>query len=125
MHKEHYIYNYFEGEMLKNGKVGFLDAEWEVSEEQAQQFAAGEKVQVLVPFREVDLQDYEDEGTLSGEVHFILFKGNHYNLTIRTDEGYDILAYTKDVWDHGDRVGIRIAPSSILLKKTDEQAVKA
>lgn len=115
MHKEHYIYNYLEGEVLKNGNVRFLGAEWEVNEEEIAPFAVGDKVQVRVPFREIDLQDHEEEGTLSGEVHFILYKGNHYNLTIRTDDGDDLLVYTKDVWDDGDRVGIIIPPSAIKL----------
>ncbi|MBQ7210622.1 MAG: polyamine ABC transporter ATP-binding protein [Paludibacteraceae bacterium] len=115
MHKEHYIYNYLEGEVLKNGNVRFLGAEWEVNEEEIAPFAVGDKVQVRVPFKEIDLQDHEEEGTLSGEVHFILYKGNHYNLTIRTDDGDDLLVYTKDVWDDGDRVGIIIPPSAIKL----------
>ncbi len=117
MRKERYIYNYFEGEILKNGKVRFLEAEWDVRPEDIAPFAAGDKVTVKVPFREIDLQDHEDDCVLSGEVHYILFKGNHYDLTIRTDEGYDIYVYTTDVWDDGDRVGIKIAPSSISLAK--------
>ena len=117
MHKEHHIYNLFEGEVLKNGKVRFLDADWEVKEEQLAPFAAGDRVEVQVPFREVDLQDHEEEGAISGEVHFILYKGNHYHLTIRTDEGHDLYVYTEDVWDKGDRVGIQIAPESIRLVK--------
>ena len=116
MHKEHHIYNHFEGEVLKNGKVRFLDAEWEVLEQQIEGMEAGEKVEVLVPFRSIDLQDYEEEGTLSGEVHFILFKGNHYHLTIRTDEGYDLYVNTNDVWDDGDRVGIVIPKKEILIR---------
>ena len=117
MKKEHYIYNYFEGEVLKNGKVRFLDAEWEVMPQQIEGLEAGEHVQVLVPFRSIDLQDYEEEGVLSGEVHFILFKGNHFHLTIRTDEGYDLYVNTKDVWDDGDRVGIVIPKKEILIRK--------
>ena len=117
MKKEHYIYNYFEGEVLKNGKVWFLDAEWEVDEKQLEGFSAGDKVQVRVKFRDIDLQDYEEEGTLSGEVHFILYKGNHYHLTIRTDEGHDLYVNTDDVWDDGDRVGIVIKPNKIKLDK--------
>lgn len=119
MRKERYLYNYLDGEVLKNGKVRFLDAEWEVSEEQLAPFSAGDNVQVRVPFRTIDLLDYEDEGTLSGEVHFILYKGNHYNLTIRTDEGYDLFVNTNEVWDKGDRVGIVIQPESILLSKKE------
>lgn len=114
--KEHYIYNYFEGEVTKNGKVRFIDAEWDVDPKQIEGFEPGEKVQVRVPFRSIDLQDYEEEGTLSGEVHFILYKGNHYHLTIRTDEGHDLYVNTNDVWDDGDRVGIVIKPKDILVE---------
>ena len=117
MKKEHYIYNYFEGEVLKNGKVRFLEAEWEVLPQQIEGIEPGEQVQVLVPFRSIDLQDYEEEGTLSGEVHFILFKGNHFHLTIRTDEGHDLYVNTNDVWDDGDRVGIVIPKKEILVRR--------
>lgn len=116
MKKEHYIYNYFEGEVLKNGKVRFIGAEWEVLPKQIEGLEPGEKVQVKVPFRSIDLQDYEEEGKLSGEVHFILYKGNHYHLTIRTDEGYDLYVNTNDVWDDGDRVGIVIPTKEILVE---------
>ena len=117
MKKEHYLYNYFEGEVTKNGKVRFLDAEWEVLPKQIEGLEPGEKVQVRVPFRSIDLQDYEEEGTLSGEVHFILFKGNHFHLTIRTDEGHDLYVNTNDVWDDGDRVGVVIPKTEILINK--------
>ena len=73
-----------------------------------------------VKFRDIDLQDYEEEGTLSGEVHFILFKGNHFHLTIRTDEGHDLFVNTNDVWDDGDRVGIVIKPKFIKIDKWNE-----
>ena len=121
MRKEHYIYNYLEGEVLKNGKVRFMDADWEVNPMQVERFEPGTKVQVRVPFRSVDLQDYEEEGTLSGEVHFILFKGNHFHLTIRTDTGYDLYVNTNDVWDDGDRVGIVIPKNDILISELEQK----
>ena len=52
---------------------------------------------------------------MAGEVHFMLYKGNHYHLTIRTDEGHDIYVNTNDVWDDGDRVGIVIPAKAINL----------
>ena len=117
MHKEHYIYNHFDGEVLKNGKVRFLDADWDIDPEQIKAFEPGDKVEVLDKFRDIDLQDHEEEGTLSGEVHFILFKGNHFHLTVRTDEGHDLFVNTNDVWDDGDRVGIVIKPKDIKIDK--------
>lgn len=117
--KKERLLNTFEGVMQKNGKVEFLEAEWEVLPEVAEQFAPGEKVKVEVEFKDVDLQDYEEEGTLSGEVHFILYKGDHYHLTIRTDEGHDIHVNTNDVWDDGDRVGIVIPAKDIRISKAE------
>lgn len=117
--KKERLLNTFEGVMQKNGKVEFLEAEWEVLPEVAEQFTPGEKVKVEVEFKDVDLQDYEEEGTLSGEVHFILYKGDHYHLTIRTDEGHDIHVNTNDVWDDGDRVGIVIPAKDIRISKAE------
>ena len=121
MKKEHYIYNYLEGEVLKNGKVRFMDADWDVDEKQLVGFEPGEQVRVRVKFRDIDLQDHEEDGFIAGDVHFILYKGNHYHLTIRTDDGYDLYVNTDDVWDDGDRVGIVIPKNKIYIDKLEAQ----
>ena len=111
------LFNSFEGEIIKPNKVRFLDADWDIESSAMEGLVVGDRVSVEVEFADVDLQDYEEEGKLSGEVAFILYKGNHYHLTIRTDEGGSIEVNTNDVWDDGDRVGIMIAPQHIRLKK--------
>jgi spermidine/putrescine transport system ATP-binding protein len=123
--KKERLCNTFEGEVLENNRVLFLDEEWDIPERVADRFEVGEKVEVEVDFNRVNLQDDEEDGILCGEVHFILYKGDNYHLTIRTDEGDDIYVDTNDVWDDGDRVGIRVAPSYIrLYKKNQEQGAK-
>ena len=119
--KKERLYNTFDGEMLEGGKVRFLDEDWDVSDNMAERFSAGDKVQVRINFERVTLLDHEEDGVLQGEVHFILYKGDHYHLTIRTDDGDDLFVDTNDVWDDGDRVGIQIAPSSIRLVKREEK----
>ncbi|MBQ7191552.1 MAG: polyamine ABC transporter ATP-binding protein [Paludibacteraceae bacterium] len=116
MRKER-LCNTFAGIYMPQNRVGFLEAEWDVPERMSERFEAGEQVQVEVDFNRVNLQDDEEEGVLAGEVHFILYKGDHYHITIRTDDGDDIFVDTNDIWDVGDRVGIKIAPSYIRLKK--------
>ena len=114
--------NTFEGKVLEDGKVEFLDAEWDISDRMAERFSAGEEVDVEVDFERVNLQDDEEDGVLQGEVYFILYKGDHYHLQIRTDDGDDLYVDTNDVWDDGDRVGVKIAPSYIrLYKKQDKE----
>ena len=117
MHKDHYIYNRFAGEIVDENGNNVCKQWWDVTEEETAPFNAGDEVEVDVAFREVELMDYEEEGKLSGEVHFILYKGNHYHLTVRTDAGDDLYVNTNDVWDDGDRVGITIAPEHIHLRQ--------
>ncbi len=114
MNKER-LYNRFDGEIVDGNKVRFLGEVWSIREADAKQYETGQKVDIIVDFDKIILQDYEEDGTLSGEVHFILYKGDHYHLTIRTDDGDDLYVDTNDVWDDGDRVGIQIAPKSIKI----------
>jgi spermidine/putrescine transport system ATP-binding protein len=53
---------------------------------------------------------------ISGIITFILYKGNHYHLTILTNSNENIYADSNDVWDDGDRVGISIMPEAIKIE---------
>ena len=117
--KKERVCNTFDGEVLEDNQVRFLDEVWDIPERVAERFEVGEEVEVEVDFNRVNLQDDEEDGTLCGEVYFILYKGDHYHLTVRTDDGDDIYVDTNDVWDDGDRVGIRVAPSYIRLYKKE------
>ena len=117
MHKERTC-NTFEGEMVDATHVRFLDDVFECLPQD--NCEPGDVVKVEVPFSKVDLIDHPEEGHLSGLVHFLLYKGDHYHLTILTDEGYHIWVDTNDVWDKGDLVGINIAPQDIKIVKADE-----
>ena len=110
--------NTFEAEVVDENHVKFLDETFECKPQD--KFAAGEKVKVEVKFQKVELIDHPEEGMLSGEVHFLLYKGDHYHLTVKTDEGYHIWVDTNDIWDKGDLVGINIAPKDIKIVKCDD-----
>ncbi len=114
MHKA-CVRNTFEGEMLAEDSVSILGTSFEC---QPCGFAAGDKVKVEVDFDKVDLLDHEEEGLLSGTVDFILYKGNHYHLTVKTDEG-KLLVDTDDVWDKGDIVGINIRPEDLHISRNE------
>jgi len=82
--------------------------------------AAGDSVRVTVDFDKVDLLDHQEDGVLAGEVHFLLYKGDHYHLTILTDSGDHLWVDTDDIWDKGDLVGVNIAPQDLKISKSDE-----
>jgi len=110
--------NTFEAEIVDENHVKFLDETFECKPQD--KFAAGEKVKVEVKFQKVELIDHPEEGMLSGEVHFLLYKGDHYHLTVRTDDGDKIWVDTNDIWDKGDLVGINIAPKDIKIVKRND-----
>lgn len=106
--------NTFEGKWIDDTHVEFLGCTFEclpmtVSPD------AGSPVKVEVDFGKVTLQDNEGDGMLTGEVKFILYKGDHYHLTILSDWDEDVFVDTNDVWDDGDRVGITIPPDAIRI----------
>ena len=117
MHKER-LRNTFEGEIVSENKVKFLDEEWECLPQT--EFPSGTKVKIEVEFSSVDLIDHPEEGTIEGEVHFLLYKGDHYHLAVRTEHREYIWLDTNDIWDKGDLVGINIAPKDIKITKCDE-----
>jgi spermidine/putrescine transport system ATP-binding protein len=79
-------------------------------------FSAGTRVKVKVYFNDIILLDNEEDGMLGGIVNFILYKGNHYHLTILTGENQRLFVDTSDIWDDGDRIGVNISPESIQIE---------
>ena len=107
--------NTFQGVMTSPTTVEFLDTEFECKEQAG--INTGDNVTVRVAFNRVDLLDHKEDGKLIGSVHFILYKGDHYHLTVKTEDGALIYVDTNDVWDNFDIVGISINPNDILITK--------
>ena len=107
--------NTFQGVMTSPTTVKFLDTEFECKEQAG--VNTGDNVTVRVAFNRVDLLDHKEDGKLIGSVHFILYKGDHYHLTVKTEDGDLIYVDTNDVWDNFDIVGISINPNDILITK--------
>ena len=116
--KKERVCNTFEGELADGTHVEFLGCTFECLP--VADIEPGAKVKVQVDFKDIILQDNEEDGTLTGDVRFILYKGDHYHLTVSSDWGEDIFVDTNDVWDNGDHVGISILPESIKVTQVVE-----
>ena len=113
MHKERTC-NTFEGTMVTPTTVKILGTEFECADCGLKE---GDNVYVTANFGRVELLDNKEDGIVMGEVVFILYKGNHYHLTVLTDEGEKVYVDTNDIWDKGDIVGISIAPNDLYITK--------
>ncbi len=118
--KKERLCNTFDGKLLDETHVEFLGCTFECAPVDLQQVPLGE-VQVEVDFDKIDLQDDAEDGALTGEVKFILYKGNHYHLTVWSDWDENVFVDTNDVWDDGDHVGISIVPEDIRVRVKREE----
>ena len=111
--------NTFEGKLVDETHVEMLGIEFECLPQALWQ---GEKVDVLVDvdFDKVDLLDDIDNAELVGDVRFILYKGDHYFLTVMTEDRDNVYVATDDVWDERDLVGIKILPEDIRIRKAEK-----
>ena len=118
--KKERICNTFEGKLIDETHVEFLGCEFECAPVNLQKVPLGD-VLVDVDFGKINLLDNAEDGMLTGEVKLILYKGNHYHLTVWSDWDENVFVGTNDVWDDGDRVGISIAPEDIRVRVKQEE----
>ena len=114
MHKER-VANSFEGKMIDATHVEILGTELVCNEQP--NVEGGEAVIVEVDFDKIELMDNKEDGMLVGDVRFILYKGDHYHLTVRTESGDNIYVDTHDVWDDRDIVGVKIQSDDMCIKR--------
>ena len=115
--------NTFEGKVLDETHVEFLGCNFECLPEQTAGMEAGTEVDVCIPFESVILYDNEEDGALTGSVRFILYKGNHYHLTVASDWDEDVFVDTDDIWDKSDHVGIGFPQETIRLSRKEIKSV--
>ncbi|MCH5187545.1 MAG: ATP-binding cassette domain-containing protein [Oscillospiraceae bacterium] len=72
-------------------------------------------VKATIGLDQIEILDNVDEGTAQGNVVSLIYKGDHYMLTVRTEEDEDFVLDTEYTYDEGDRVGIRVKPEHIGL----------
>ncbi|HBK02569.1 MAG TPA: spermidine/putrescine ABC transporter ATP-binding protein, partial [Clostridiales bacterium] len=128
---KNYTSNVYDGYIDKNNKVCFADGEFDcdvtklypgshLDEEGYLITAEGEKldltdteVKVEVPLDKIEIIDNEDDGTVSGTIVSILYKGDHYQVIVRTEEEEDFVIDTEYLWNEYDKVSVSIKPEDI------------
>ena len=118
--------NTFEAKLTGNGCIEFLGCEYSegIPADVQAAISKAEKegkdsINISIDFDKIELFDNEEEGTFTGDICFILYKGDHYHLTIDTDWGEKIYVDTQDVWDLGDHVAITIPANGIKVNNEE------
>ena len=132
MHKD-FTSNVYDGYITKNNTVVFAEGEFEcdvtqlfpnshlneegylIDENGISHDLTDCDVKVEVGLSDIEIIDNEEDGVVSGEIISILFKGDHYQVIIRTKEEDDFVVDTEYTWNEFDRVSVKIPPEKIKL----------
>ena len=72
-------------------------------------------VKVTIGLGDIEIMDNIDESTAWGNIVENIYKGDHYMVTVRTQQDEDFILDTVYTYDAGDQVGIRVKPELISL----------
>ncbi len=126
--------NKYDGYITKKNTVCFADGEFDcdvtqlypgsfVDEEGYLITPDGDKidltdvdVSVEVGLKDIEISDDADAGGAVGNIVSMIYKGDHYQLIVRTDENEEDFVFdTEDTWNENDRVSVIIPKEKIKL----------
>lgn len=138
--KKELTVNKYDGYITKKNTVVFGDGEFEcdvttlypgshLDEEGYLITATGEKldltdvdVSVEVGLQDIELSDNADEGGARGHIVQLIYKGDHYQYIVRTEENEeDFVLDSPDLWNENDYVSVKIKPENIRLALKQEK----
>lgn len=126
--------NDFDGIITKHNTVEFADGEFEcdltqlypnsnyvddvlVDENGNEIDVVGKEVTVSIPvFGSIEMSDDADKGGTTGNIISLIYKGDHYQYIVRTENEYDFIFDDEDLWNENDFVSLIIPKENITLK---------
>lgn len=129
------LMNVFEGTVTKEGRAAFAGGEYECDLTQLCEGSvqngpctivtpggeeidlSGISVTVEVPVKAVSMSDEQKDYRAEGNIISFIYKGNHYNYTVRTATEEDFVLDEDDLWNEGDHVSLMIPADEIILKR--------
>ena len=137
--KKEFSSNKFDGYITKKNTVVFGDGEFDcdvtqlypgsfIDEEGYLITAEGDRldltdvdVNVEVGLKDIEITDNAEDGGAVGNIVSIIYKGDHYQLIVRTTENEEDYVFdTEDTWNENDRVGVIIPKDKIKLTLKQE-----
>ena len=137
--KKEFTVNRFDGYITKKNTVAFGDGEFEcdvttlypgshLDEEGYLITADGQQIDltdtdvtVEVDLKDIEISDNEEEGGARGHIVSLIYKGDHYQYIVRTEENEEDFVFdTEDLWNENDYVSVKIKPENIHMKLKQE-----
>jgi len=100
-------------QLIQNGKLdeqGFL-----INPKGVKYDLKDHEVTADIPFTAIELNGNRDDGQVAGTVIQSVWKGDHYQIIVRTKEEEDYVADTEYTYEEGTEVGVQVDTSKIKI----------
>ena len=72
-------------------------------------------VTVNIDMADIEISDDQEAGNITGQIVSMIYRGDHYQVIVRTEDGDDFVLDTEWMWNENDLVSIKINPDKIKL----------
>lgn len=79
-------------------------------------------VVVTVDMKDIEISDSLDEGNITGQIIQMVWKGDHYQIIVRTEDDEDFVVDTEWTWNVSDTVSVKIDSKNIKLMLKEDLA---
>ena len=131
--------NHYVGVMEKDGYLKFMDGSIPVPVEKLfdgcrlehghivdqdghKVHLEGEKVRMFFPSKLANLSDDPEEGYFQGNIISIIYKGDHYNYRIVSENKVEYSVDDEDLWNIGDFVSVVIPDDAMEFQRVSEES---
>ncbi|MBP5504517.1 MAG: ABC transporter ATP-binding protein [Bacteroidales bacterium] len=108
--------NIFNATMIEDRKVSFMGHEFECVDEG---FGENVPVDVVVRPEDIYIMPKTDKGQFDGVVASCIFKGVHYEITVNTPDGYELMIQDYNPFEAGMEVSMIIKPNDIQVMRKE------
>ena len=126
--------NFYDGYLTSDYKVNFAGVDFEcdilslfpkshfnedgvlVDEKNNPIDVEDKEVTIEVPFDGISISDNPEDGQVIGKIFSMIYLGDHYQVTVRTEDEEDFVLDTPYLWNENDEVSVKIEPKYIHMK---------
>ena len=114
--------NHYIGTMDKDGWLELTDGRIPVKEKEPKAHPEGTRLKMYFPSKLAKLSDDPEEGYFQGNIISIIYKGDHYNYRVLSENKVEYSVDDEDLWNIGDFVSVVVPEDAMVFESVSEDA---
>lgn len=114
--------NHYIGTIDKDGWLELTDGRIPVKGKEPKAHPEGTRLKMYFPSKLAKLSDDPEEGYFQGNIISIIYKGDHYNYRVLSENKVEYSVDDEDLWNIGDFVSVVVPEDAMVFESVSEDA---